>query len=351
MDISKYTNDAVELLKHLIATPSTSRDETMVANIMQNAMEEYGLECLRQGNNIWSIAPDYDEKKETILLNAHIDTVKPVKTWTRNPYCPETEGDALYGLGSNDCGGGLVSLLQVFRILYNKEKSYNLIYLASAEEEVSGANGISSVLPLLPKINVAIVGEPTGMQPAVAEKGLMVLDITAHGKSGHAARGEGVNAIYEAIDDLCWLRSYKFKRVSEFLGSTVMTVTVINAGTQHNVVPDECRMVVDVRTNELYTNEEVFDFIRRHLSSEVKARSFRLHSSGISMEHPLVMKCTSLGMKPFGSPTLSDQALMPFSSIKLGPGESSRSHSADEFIRISEIENAIATYIRLLNED
>ena len=351
MDTSKYTNDAVELLKHLIATPSTSRDETMAANIMQNAMEGYGLECLRQGNNIWSIAPDYDEKKETILLNAHIDTVKPVKTWTRNPYRPETEGDALYGLGSNDCGGGLVSLLQVFRILYNKEKSYNLIYLASAEEEVSGDNGISSVLPLLPKIDVAIVGEPTGMQPAVAEKGLMVLDITAHGKSGHAARGEGVNAIYEALDDLCWLRSYKFKRVSEFLGPTVMNVTVINAGTQHNVVPDECRMVVDVRTNELYTNEEVFDFIRRHLSSEVKARSFRLHSSGISMEHPLVRKCTSLGMKPFGSPTLSDQALMPFSSIKLGPGESSRSHSADEFIHISEIENAIATYIRLLNED
>ncbi len=351
MDTSKYTNDAVELLKHLIATPSTSRDETMVANIMQLAMEGYGLECLRHGNNIWSITPDYDEKKETILLNAHIDTVKPVKTWTRNPYSPETEGDTLYGLGSNDCGGGLVSLLQVFRILYNKEKSYNIIYLASAEEEVSGANGISSVLPLLPKIDVAIVGEPTGMQPAVAEKGLMVLDITAHGKSGHAARGEGVNAIYEALDDLCWLRSYKFKRVSEFLGSTVMNVTVINAGTQHNVIPDECRMVVDVRTNELYTNEEVFDFIRRHLSSEVKARSFRLHSSGISMEHPLVMKCTSLGMKPFGSPTLSDQALMPFSSIKLGPGESSRSHSADEFIRISEIENAIATYIRLLDED
>ena len=349
MDRKQYTNDAVELLKCLIATPSTSREETAAADIMQQAMERYGLCCHRQGNNIWSIAPDYDERRETILLNAHIDTVKPVKTWTRNPYCPEIEGDTLYGLGSNDCGGGLVSLLQTFRILYDKERAYNLVYLASAEEEVSGAGGISSVLSLLPKIDVAIVGEPTGMQPAVAEKGLMVLDITARGKSGHAARGEGVNAIYKALDDLCWLRSYRFKRVSEFLGPTVMSVTVINAGTQHNVVPDECKMVVDVRTNELYTNEEVYDFIRRHLSSEVKARSFRLHSSGISMEHPLVKRCLSLGMKPFGSPTLSDQALMPFCSIKLGPGESSRSHSADEFIRISEIHYAIDTYLKLLD--
>ncbi len=349
MDIKQYTNDAVELLKHLIATPSTSREETAAADIMQRAMEDYGLVCSRLGNNILSIAPDYDERKNTILLNAHIDTVKPVKTWTRNPFCPEIEGDKLYGLGSNDCGGGLVSLLQTFRILYNKDREYNLVYLASAEEEVSGAGGISSVLSLLPKIDVAIVGEPTGMQPAVAEKGLMVLDITARGKSGHAARGEGVNAIYKALDDLCWLRSYRFKRVSEFLGPTVMNVTVINAGTQHNVVPDECRIVVDVRTNELYSNEEVFDFIRRHLSSEVHARSFRLHSSGISMEHPLVKKCTGMGMKPFGSPTLSDQALMPFSSLKLGPGESSRSHSADEFIRISEIKNAIDTYLKLLD--
>ena len=348
MDTSKYTNEAVELLKRLIATPSTSREEAKAADIMQLAMEEYGLCCQRQGNNIWSIAPDYDKERTTILLNAHIDTVKPVKTWTRNPFSPEIEGDRLYGLGSNDCGGGLVSLLQVFHILYNKERDFNLVFLASAEEEVSGAGGISSALPLLPKIDFAIVGEPTGLQPAVAEKGLMVLDITARGKSGHAARGEGVNAIYRAIDDLCWLRSYRFKRVSEFLGPTVMNVTVINAGTQHNVVPDECRMVVDVRTNELYTNEEVFDFIRRHLSSEVRARSFRLHSSGIPLEHPFVKRCLQMGMKPFGSPTLSDQALMPFSSIKLGPGESARSHSADEFIKISEIGNAIDIYLKLL---
>ena len=349
MDEKKYADDAFDLLKLLIATPSVSREETRAADIIENALKSYGLECKRNMNNVWSIAPNFDEKRDTILLNAHIDTVKPVKTWQRNPFCPTVEGDTLYGLGSNDCGGGLVSLLQVFRILCERERDFNLIYLASAEEEVSGANGISSILPLLPEISVAIVGEPTGMQPAVAEKGLMVLDITAHGQSGHAARGEGINAIYEAVDDLCWLRSYKFKRISDFLGPTVMNVTVMKAGTQHNVVPDTCEMVVDVRTNELYTNEEVFDFIRRHLSSDVKARSFRLHSSGISIEHPLVKRCIELGMKPFGSPTLSDQALMPFDSIKLGPGNSARSHCADEFIRFSEIEDAIAKYLKVLD--
>ena len=349
MDEKKYADDAFDLLKLLIATPSVSREETRAADIIENALKGYGLECRRNKNNVWSIAPNFDEKRDTILLNAHIDTVKPVKTWQRNPFCPTVEGDTLYGLGSNDCGGGLVSLLQVFRILCERERNFNLIYLASAEEEVSGANGISSILPLLPKISVAIVGEPTGMQPAVAEKGLMVLDITAHGQSGHAARGEGINAIYEAVDDLCWLRSYKFKRISGFLGPTVMNVTVMKAGTQHNVVPDTCEMVVDVRTNELYTNEEVFDFIRRHLSSDVKARSFRLHSSGISIEHPLVKRCIELGMKPFGSPTLSDQALMPFDSIKLGPGNSARSHCADEFIRFSEIEDAIEKYLKVLD--
>lgn len=347
-NIDTYTNDAVELLERLIATPSVSREEERAADVMQQAIEGYGMECHRLDNNVWCVAPDFSEGKETILLNAHIDTVKPVKTWTRNPFCPTLEGDRLYGLGSNDCGGGLVSLLQAFRILSMRERQYNLLFLASAEEEVSGAKGISEVLPMLPPISVAIVGEPTGMQPAVAEKGLMVLDITAYGKSGHAARGEGVNAIYEALDDLCWLRQYRFKKVSEFLGPTVMNVTVINAGTQHNVVPDMCRMVVDVRTNELYDNEEVFRFISRHLRSEVKARSFRLHSSGISLEHPIVKKCVGMGMKPFGSPTLSDQALMPFDSLKLGPGESSRSHSADEFIKISEIKEAIGKYVEIL---
>ena len=238
--------------------------------------------------------------------------------------------------------------MQVFRLRSNAERSYNLIYLASAEEEVSGANGIARALPLLPKIDVAVVGEPTSLQPAVAEKGLMVLDVVARGRSGHAARNEGENAIYKALDDIIWLRDYRFERVSEFLGPTKMQLTVINSGTQHNVVPDECRMVVDVRTNELYTNHEVFDIICRHLSSEVKARSFRLGSSHIDTGHPIVQRCMAMGMKPFGSPTLSDQALMSFPSLKLGPGDSSRSHSADEFIRLSEIADAIAAYKELL---
>ena len=283
-----------------------------------------------------------------MLLNAHIDTVRPVSSWTRDPFSPDIVDGTLYGLGANDCGGGLVSLLQVFRLLSNEERSYNLIYLASAEEEVSGANGIARALPLLPKIDVAVVGEPTSLQPAVAEKGLMVLDVVARGRSGHAARNEGENAIYKALDDIIWLRDYRFERVSEFLGPTKMQLTVINSGTQHNVVPDECRMVVDVRTNELYTNHEVFDIICRHLSSEVKARSFRLGSSHIDTGHPIVQRCMAMGMKPFGSPTLSDQALMSFPSLKLGPGDSSRSHSADEFIRLSEIADAIAAYKELL---
>ena len=275
--------------------------------------------------------------------------MKPVASYTRNPYEPSLEDGTLYGLGSNDCGGGLVSLLQVFRELSASERCpYNLVYLASAEEEVSGKDGISRALPLLPHVDVAIVGEPTGMQPAVAEKGLMVVDITAHGKSGHAARNEGVNAIYEALDDLCWIRSHRFDRVSRFLGPTKMQATVVNAGTQHNVVPDECKIVVDVRTNELYTNEEVFDIISSHCKSECRARSFRLHSSRIDLNHPLVERCVALGLQPFGSPTLSDQALMPFASLKLGPGQSARSHSADEYIKVSEIEHAIGLYLRLL---
>ncbi|MCR5070159.1 MAG: M20/M25/M40 family metallo-hydrolase [Prevotella sp.] len=310
------------------------------------------------------------------------------------------EGDRLYGLGSNDCGGGLVSLLQVFRILTQKPLpalpvgegkklplsndsseevgnvipspsgragrgffspiervggGFNLIYLASCEEEVSGAGGIRSVLqlPLFPDLTagrdlIAIVGEPTGMQPAIAERGLMVIDGTAHGKSGHAARNEGVNAIYEALDDLVFIRDYKFEKVSDLLGPTKMQCTVVNSGTQHNVVPDECKFIIDVRTNEHYTNEEVFEFLQGKLKSDIKARSFHLHSSSIPADHPLIRRCVEMGMKPFGSPTLSDQALMRFPSFKLGPGESARSHSADEFICISEIRDAIEKYLKLL---
>lgn len=348
MRYADYTSQAVEMLKELIATPSVSRDEQRAADIIVRYMQQYGMEYRREGNNVWTIAPGYDANRPTLLLNAHIDTVKPAATWTRDPFAPTIEGDRLYGLGSNDCGGGLVSLLQAFRILQGKALPYNLVYLASAEEEVSGANGFSLALPLLPKISVAIVGEPTAMQPAIAEKGLMVIDAIAHGKSGHAARNEGVNAIYEALDDLQWLRNHQFKEVSPLLGPTKMTVTVINAGTQHNVIPDECRFTIDVRTNEYHRNEDVFEYLSKHLKSEIKARSFRLGSSSISENHPIVVRCKAMGMQPFGSPTLSDQALMPFTSLKLGPGDSARSHSADEYICISEIEDAISKYVELL---
>ena len=357
MDIKQYTQEAIELLKQLISTPSVSRDEAAAATVLADFIEKCGLSYRRIGNNIL-VQEALDPQKPTLLLNAHIDTVKPVNTWTRDPFTPTIEGDRLYGLGSNDCGGGLVSLLQAYRLLIRGEgqevrgerPAYNLVYLASCEEEVSGANGFSLALPELPKIDVAIVGEPTGMQPAIAEKGLMVIDGVAHGKSGHAARNEGVNAIYEALDDLLWLRDYRFKKESPLLGPTKMTVTVINSGTQHNVVPDECRFVIDVRTNEYYQNEYLFTFLQRHMKKcELKARSYRLSSSHIPTDHPLVERCIQMGMQPFGSPTLSDQALMPFPSFKLGPGDSARSHSADEFICLSEIEQAIATYVKLLS--
>lgn len=348
MDNKDYTNEAVELLKQLISTPSVSREETDAANILADFIEKCGLPCERIGNNLL-VREELDEEKPTVLLCAHIDTVKPVSTWTRDPFTPTVEGDRLYGLGSNDCGGGLVSILQAYRCLRGKTTKYNLVYLASCEEEVSGQNGFSLALPHLPKIDVAIVGEPTGMQPAIAEKGLMVIDGIAHGKSGHAARNEGVNAIYEALDDLVWLRDHQFRKKSLLLGQTKMTVTVLNSGTQHNVVPDECRFIIDVRPNEFYQNEYLFNFLQKHMKKcELKARSFRLSSSHIPVGHPLVQRCIKMGMVPFGSPTLSDQALMPFPSFKLGPGDSARSHSADEYICISEIANAIETYVSLL---
>ncbi len=354
----ELTHDAIELLKRLIATPSISKDEKAAADIMEQTLCEYGFNAKRSGNNVWAQSHCFDGALPTVLLNAHIDTVKPVATWNKDPYQPTVEDGKLYGLGSNDCGGGLVALLQAFRYISEQKKqakasgyikTHNFIYLASCEEEISGQNGFSLVLPDLPEIELAIVGEPTGMQPAIAEKGLMVCDLIAHGKSGHAARNEGVNAIYEALDDLNFIRDYKFERESELLGPTKMTVTVINAGTQHNVVPDRCEMLLDVRTNEKYTNEEIYEFLAERLKSEVHAHSFRLQSSCISEEHELIKKCVAMGMKPFGSPTLSDQALMPFQSFKLGPGESSRSHSADEYIEIKEIEEAINKYIELLS--
>ena len=349
MDITNYTNDAVELLKELIAIPSVSRDEAKAADKLAEYLTKWNLPFGREGNNLWVGCPNWDNNRPTVMLNAHIDTVKPVNSWTRDPFTPTQEGDMLYGLGSNDCGGGLVALLQAYRIMLQRQRSFNILFVASAEEEVSGENGFSRVLPLLPKIDVAIVGEPTGMQPAIAEKGLMVIDGYAHGKSGHAARNEGVNAIYEALDDLVWIRDYKFRKVSPLLGATKMTVTVVEGGTQHNVIPDTLHFIIDVRTNEFYQNEYLFNFLCKKMTKcELRARSFRLHSSSISPDHPIVKRCIKRGMIPFGSPTLSDQALMPFPSLKLGPGESSRSHSADEFIKISEIDYAIQTYVGLL---
>ena len=350
---SEQTKEAVELLKRLIATPSVSRDETAAADVLEAYMKEKGLNSQRYGNNVWCMSKGFDASKPVILLNAHIDTVKPVAGWQHDPFTPTLEGDKLYGLGSNDCGGGLVSLLMTFMELngrLNTPIQSNFIFLASCEEEVSGKNGIESVLPLLPKIDFAIVGEPTGMQPAIAEKGLMVIDATAHGKAGHAARNEGDNAIYHAMQDILWLKEWKFPKQTDLLGPVKQTVTIINAGTQHNVIPDQCTFTIDVRSNECYTNEEIFAFFQEHLTSELKARSFRLSSSKIDESHPFVQACIREGLKPFGSPTLSDQALMRFPSLKLGPGESSRSHTADEYIKISEIDYAISLYLKLLKD-
>ena len=349
MDTATYTREAIGLLKTLIAIPSASRDEAEAADALCAHLAANGISHRRIGNNIVCQARDTDSRRPTLLLNAHIDTVRPASGWTHDPYTPATEGDRLYGLGSNDCGGGLVSLLQAYRILSRKEQPYNLIYALSAEEEVSGAGGFTLMLPQLPDIDAAIVGEPTAMQPAIAEKGLMVLDITTHGVAGHAARNEGTNAIYKAIDQINRLRNYRFPKTSPTLGDIKMTTTVINAGTQHNTIPDRCTYTVDVRTTDCYTNQEVLDILRDSLDAEVKARSTRLNPSAISADHPLVRKCVAMGMTPYGSPTLSDQALMPWPSLKLGPGDSARSHRADEYITVSEIAQAIDTYVTLLD--
>lgn len=349
-DIPYLTSEAVGLLKSLIAIPSVSRDEACAADCLQQYIEQQGMTTGRKGNNIWCLSPMFDLNKPTLLLNSHIDTVKPVSGWRHNPFVPTLEGNGkLYGLGSNDAGASLVSLLQVFLQLCRTRQSYNLIYLASCEEEVSGKEGIESVLPGLPPVSFALVGEPTEMQPAIAEKGLMVLDVTATGRSGHAARNEGDNAIYKVLDDIAWFRDYRFERESPLLGPVKMSVTVLNAGTQHNVVPDRCTFTVDIRSNECYTNQELFDEIRKHIRCEAKARSFRLGSSHVSPEHPVVRRAVQMGRVPFGSPTLSDQALMPFPSMKMGPGKSARSHTADEFIFVREIEEAITLYLQLLD--
>lgn len=341
--------NAIDLLKGIIAIPSLSREEDEVANHLEKYIRKNSFEPKRAGNNIWIQTADYSENKPTILLNSHIDTVKPVSAWTKDPFSLEEDGDILYGLGSNDAGASLVSLLHAFFALAGKEQSYNLIFLASCEEEVSGKNGVELALKSLPKIDLGIVGEPTGMHPAIAEKGLMVLDCTSIGVSGHAARNEGVNAIYKAMKDVEWFRTYQFPKVSDLLGPVKMTVSMISAGTQHNVVPDKCEFVVDVRSNELYSNKELYDIINKYTECEVKARSFRLNSSRISIDHPFVQRVLMIGKKAYGSPTLSDQALMSFPTVKIGPGDSARSHTANEYILKSEIREAVELYVKLLD--
>jgi acetylornithine deacetylase len=333
----------------MISHPSFSREEKACADLIEHYIEEEGYTPSRIGNNVWILGSNYDSSKPTLLLNSHIDTVKPVDGWNFDPFLPVENEGKLYGLGSNDAGASVVLLLQVFSLLSKEKQTYNLIFAASAEEEISGSNGMESLLKELPKIDFAIVGEPTNMQLAVAEKGLMVLDCIARGKAGHAARNEGENAIYKALSDIEWFKNYQFPKVSEFLGEVKMSVTQINAGTQHNVIPDKCSFVVDIRSNELYNNAEILAVINSNVSCELTARSTRLSSSATPQNHPVVTKAKGMGMDIFGSPTLSDQALMPFASVKIGPGQSSRSHTANEFILTDEIHEGIKKYFELLN--
>jgi len=350
MLIENIVSQSIELLKTMIEIPSLSRDEKEVADFLEIQFSEWGLRPARCGNNLWMRNEKWEEGKPVILLNSHIDTVRPARGWTYEPFKVKIEDDRMTGLGSNDAGASVVSLLATFRYYFHSVLPFNLLFCASAEEEISGDNGVASILDQLGKIDLAIVGEPTQMQIAIAEKGLLVLDCEAKGKAGHAARNEGENAIYKAIKDIEILEQYRFAMESEVLGPVKMTVTQIEAGQQHNVVPDSCRFVVDVRTNEFYSNEEAFNIITGLIQSEVKPRSFRLNSSGINADHPLVQRGIEMGLQIYGSPTTSDQAVIPYPSIKMGPGDSARSHTADEYILISEIRAGIATYIQLLNE-
>ena len=345
----KELSEATELLKKLIRIPSISREEGLCADLIENYIAENGYTVSRLKNNVWTIASGFDGNRPTLLLNSHIDTVKPVDGWSFDPFIPTEKDGKIYGLGSNDAGASVVALLHTFFLLSQENQPYNLIFSATAEEELSGKDGIELLLKELPKIDFAIVGEPTNMQLAVAEKGLMVLDCTAHGKAGHAARNEGENAIYKALADIEWFRNYRFPNVSEFLGEVKMSVTQINAGTQHNVVPDRCTFVVDIRSNELYSNEEILEEIKKHISCDAVPRSTRLSSSATPLNHPIIVKAKETGREIYGSPTLSDQALMPFPSVKIGPGKSSRSHTADEFVEIKEIEQGISVYYELLS--
>ena len=344
-------DNAVVLLKSLIATPSLSREEQDTAQLIGDFLKAQGVPYQQHLNNIWAKNRYFDPAKPVILFNSHHDTVKPNPQYTRNPFSPDVEDGKLYGLGSNDAGGCLVSLIATFLHYYERQDmKYNLILTATAEEEISGVNGIESILSELPALEFAIVGEPTQTQLAIAEKGLMVLDCTVTGKAGHAARNEGEKALYKALPDIEWFRTYQFPNVSETLGPVKMSVTVINTSNKaHNVVPADCSFVVDVRVTEQYTLEEVLEIIKQHVKCEVKPRSMRMRPSGIPMDHPFVQGGIRLGKTCYGSPTTSDQALIPATSIKMGPGDSARSHTADEYIYLDEIRQGIDSYISLLD--
>lgn len=345
--MSKY----IDLLKNLIATPSFSKEEAGAAELMRNFLQKEGIPFHTKENNTWAFSQHFEHRKPTILLNSHIDTVRPAKAYSKDPFAPIEEGDKLFGLGSNDAGGPLVALLATFIHFYEREDlPFNLVFAATAEEEISGRRGLEIVLPEIAPVQFAIVGEPTRMELAIAEKGLLVLDCYAHGRSGHAAREEGENALYKAIQDIETLRNFEFEQVSPVLGKVKMSVTQIEAGTQHNVVPDICHFVVDVRTNEFYPNKEAAHIIDELIESEVKPRSVRLNSSGISQEHPFAQIALKRGLRIYGSPTTSDQAIIHFASVKMGPGDSARSHTADEYIFKSEILNGIQQYIEMLEE-
>lgn len=349
MDIQALYTDAVTLLKQLIATPSFSKEEDQTASLLCRFIGEHQMAHSRSGNNVWALNQHFDAGKPTILLNSHHDTVKPNPAYTRDPFTATEEGGKLYGLGSNDAGGCVVSLLAAFRHFYtSRHLKYNLAIALTAEEEISGTNGVESILSELPEIDFAIVGEPTLTDLAVAEKGLLVVDGIAHGKAGHAAREEGDNAIYKALKDIEWFRTFQFPKISETLGAVKMSVTMINAGEQHNVVPATCNFTVDVRVTDAYSHEEILAVIRRHVQSEITPRSLRMRSSSMAKDHPIVQAALALGKNLYGSPTTSDQALIPSPSVKIGPGDSARSHSADEFIYLNEIEAGIKTYIGLL---
>lgn len=344
--MEKYIN----LLKRLISTPSYSKEESDAANIFRIFLTNSGINFETDNNNTWARNKFWKVGLPVILLNSHIDTVKPASAYTRDPFLAEIIDGKLFGLGSNDAGGALVCLLATF-IYFNEfnKLPFNLVIAATAEEEISGANGLASILKKIGHVDLAIVGEPTKMEMAVAEKGLIVLDCIAHGKSGHAARNEGENAIYKAITDICLLNNFIFEKESDILGKVKLSVTMINAGSQHNVVPDRCAYVVDVRTNEFYTNQEIFETIKSLVSSEVIPRSFRLNSSSININHPIVKKGQKIGLSYYGSPTTSDQAVLNCNSIKIGPGDSARSHTADEFIFVSELYEGFAIYKKLLD--